>query len=75
MPFESFAKFKFRWILSTVKIFSNVAQEGVAEQALHGTEKDIDFCILQGPAGKDGLPGHPGSRGEIVSLSLFYTDW
>ncbi len=23
---------------------------------------------MQGPAGKDGLPGHPGQRGEAVSL-------
>ena len=26
-------------------------------------------CPLQGPAGKDGLPGHPGQRGETVSLA------
>lgn len=24
-------------------------------------------CLSQGPAGKDGLPGHPGQRGETVS--------
>lgn len=27
---------------------------------------------LQGPPGKDGLPGHPGQRGEVVRwLFLF----
>lgn len=37
------------------------------------------LCISQGPAGKDGLPGHPGQRGETVSnwsnhsaLCLYY---
>lgn len=28
-------------------------------------------CISQGPAGKDGLPGHPGQRGETVSWHLW----
>ena len=26
--------------------------------------------FLQGPPGKDGLPGHPGQRGEVVSVSI-----
>lgn len=25
------------------------------------------FSTWQGPPGKDGLPGHPGQRGETVS--------
>lgn len=25
---------------------------------------------LQGPPGKDGLPGHPGQRGEVVSWTF-----
>lgn len=33
------------------------------------------FCfIIQGPAGKDGLPGHPGQRGEPVSSFKHQTD-
>lgn len=28
------------------------------------------FCFLKGPPGKDGLPGHPGQRGEVVSNYL-----
>lgn len=23
---------------------------------------------MKGPPGKDGLPGHPGQRGEVVSI-------
>lgn len=30
---------------------------------------DYTMLCLQGPAGKDGLPGHPGQRGEPVSLN------
>lgn len=28
---------------------------------------EVIFLCFQGPAGKDGLPGHPGQRGETVS--------
>lgn len=29
-----------------------------------------NVSVWQGPAGKDGLPGHPGQRGEPVSINL-----
>lgn len=36
----------------------------------------MDLCIFQGPAGKDGLPGHPGQRGETVSkLVWLFCSW
>jgi len=36
---------------------------------LRMAKKLFYLCILQfqGPPGKDGLPGHPGQRGETVS--------
>jgi len=33
----------------------------------HESTKKVIGCYLQGPSGKDGLPGHPGTRGEPVS--------
>lgn len=31
----------------------------------------LSLHARQGPAGKDGLPGHPGQRGETVSGLMF----
>lgn len=33
-------------------------------------------CLFtrQGPPGKDGLPGHPGQRGETVSGPIFVSE-
>ena len=38
---------------------------------------DGEYLWFQGPPGKDGLPGHPGQRGETVSdptllINIFY---
>jgi len=38
---------------------------------------DVEYLWFQGPPGKDGLPGHPGQRGETVSdptllINIFY---
>lgn len=53
-----------------------------AKQALGKTQETVGFSAgwndtrmrdlffaQQGPPGKDGLPGHPGQRGETVSSS------
>lgn len=32
------------------------------------------YLQLQGPPGKDGLPGHPGQRGETVSGPILLTE-
>lgn len=41
------------------------------KKSVHLLRRNEWLCVVpQGPAGKDGLPGHPGQRGETVSGRL-----
>lgn len=39
---------------------------GSALVCLQLCENNTLISLLKGPPGKDGLPGHPGQRGEVV---------
>lgn len=52
--------------LKWFKVFSVISVFGSALVYLLLCETNKLISLLKGPPGKDGLPGHPGQRGEVV---------